>query len=371
MLLLPLFFACQQGLENVPALEAEASLGARPVLTSQKSTDKSWGALPALGFLPDGKCQSAEAGEAGTTDILYKSVDGGQTWQDYSAGLPQDWKVSRILLDNNNMVLSAGRSYFSASIGSAVPAWKHSGILDIEISGVYQGQHGPFLASYRNGFFKEIPGTGVLIPMHNNLKDNTVRAILETVDGVLFVGCETGLYKSTDAGNSWKQVYDGEGVNSISTAEGVLVCGTYRGLIRSTDGGEQWDLVLEEDGSAFATGYFDGRFVSVTQGGKRWQDHPQSRLRVSADAGKTWQRMDESLASVPFIFTEEHSPKPIQYIHDIKKAGKYLFCSCDAGVFRSADWGKNWEPVFAHNGDGSFQLAVSGDVVFIVKVVGC
>lgn len=368
---LPLFFACQQGFENVSAQESEASLRAKPVLTSQKSTEKSWGALPALGFLPNGKCQSAEAGEAGATDIVFKSVDGGKTWQDLSAGLPKDLIVSCVLLDGNELVLSRGRSYFSINTSSAASAWKRSGVLDFEITDIFQGQNGPFLGSYRNGFFKEIPGTGVLIPMHNNLKDKTVWSILETADGVLFAGCESGLYKSTDAGNSWKEVYTSEGVYGIVPAEGVLICGTHEGLIRSADGGEHWDLVLEEDGSAFEIGYFDGHFVSVTQGGKRWQDHPQNRLRISADAGKTWQRMDESLASVPFVFEEEHSPKPIQNIRDIKKAGKYLFCSCDAGVFRSADWGRNWEPVFALKGDMPFQLAVSGDVVYLVKMAGC
>lgn len=369
LLALPLFFACRQGLDNVPT--QEASSGAKPVLTSQTSTEKAGGAMSGLNFLSNGNCQPAQGCQSAATEIIYKSNDGGQTWQDISAGLPKDFLTSRMLVDNNTIFLSAGKSYYSSNMDNDAPSWKYSGNLEVEISGFFHGSNGPFLGSYRNGFFKEIPGTGVVIPLHNNLKDNTIRTILETNDGALFVGCESGLYKSLDGGGHWKQVISGDGVNSLVAEAGVLICGTYKGLLRSEDGGEQWEMVLSEEGPGFSTGYADGKFFTVTQGGKNWQNRPKNRLRVSSDNGKTWQRMDEGLGSVPFVFMEEHSPKPIQIINDIKKAGKYLFCSCDAGVFRSSDFGKNWEPVFARSGDHPLQLAVSGDVIYLVRTIGC
>ena len=61
--------------------------------------------------------------------------------------------------------------------------------------------------------------------MHNSLEDHTVRTVLETPDGVVFVGCESGLYKSADGGNSWKQVYAEDGINSLAVSGGVLICG--------------------------------------------------------------------------------------------------------------------------------------------------
>ncbi|MFN0037037.1 MAG: WD40/YVTN/BNR-like repeat-containing protein [Saprospiraceae bacterium] len=348
MLALLLFFqsfgACQQSQEKAQALEANVAFN---------SAGAEW--------------LNLEKNLAPATNIVFRSADGGQTWQDVSAGLPKDLGVGRVFADGREIFLCAERALYHSSTGSAAPSWEKGVPFDMEISDIFPGRNGPYISIYQTGFFKEIPGTGVLIPMHGALKDKTVRAILETPDGALFVGCESGLYKSADAGKSWKQVFAETGVSSLAEAEGVLICGTYDGLMRSTDGGEHWDSVLTEDGGAWKTSFFEGRFVAITQGPKSWQEGPTNRLRSSADGGKTWQRMDEGFSSALVIYNKE----PIGVINDIKQAGRYLICSCDAGIFRSSDWGKNWEPVFAQSGLKRLQLAVSGNVVYAVKVFGC
>ncbi len=347
LLLVQSLVSCQQSQEK--ALLSEANIVLQSSVAGQEGSEK---AIPTA------------------SNIVFKSSDGGQTWQDVSAGLPIDLPVRRVLIDGGELSLTSDIGLYHSSINVAAPSWENEVSMGLEISGIFHGRTGPYVVSYLNGFFQKVPGTDVLIPLHNALKDKTVRSVLETPDGTLFVGCESGLYKSTDAGNSWKQVYANDGINSMVEAEGVLICGTYKGILRSTDAGEHWDMVMTEDGSAWNTGFIDGRFVSITQGGN-WQDEPTNRLRMSADGGKTWQRIDENLSSGQFIFNNEIGGSRIKSINDIKKAGKYLFCSCDGGIFRSSDWGKSWEPVFTEKGFKLLQLAVSGDVIYAVKVVGC
>lgn len=194
--------------------------------------------------------------------------------------------------------------------------------------------------------------------MHNALEDKTVRTVLEIPNGTIFVGCESGLYKSADGGNSWKQVFAEEGVNSLAVSDDALICGSYGGLLRSTDGGEHWDRVLTGQGGAFGTERIESGFITVTDGGP-WQEGKPNKLYTSTDEGKTWQRID---AGLPLV----------RSIHDIVQAGKYLFCSTDAGISRSDDGGKTWELVRARADEKEmFHLAVSGPMVFAVLVFGC
>lgn len=341
------FVSCQQGQDQ--ALLSEANSVLQASVCAQQVKEK---ARPV------------------TTNVVFKSSDGGQTWQDVSAGLPEDVSVGRVLADDGKIFLSSAKGLYHSTCGSEAPVWENERSFDIEISGLFSGQTGPYISSYRNGLYKKIGGTDVLMPLHKTLKDKTVRTVLEAPDGMLFVGCESGLYRSTDSGNNWKQVFSEEGVNSLVAAEGVLICGTYKGLMRSTDGGEHWDYVLTEDGSAWNTSHQGGRFFSLTQGGD-WQDNPINRLRMSADGGKTWQRIDESLSSGQLIFNRDLGASPSRMINDIKLAGQYLFCSNEAGIFRSSDWGKSWEPVFTESGLKLLQLAVSGNTIYAVKVIGC
>jgi photosystem II stability/assembly factor-like uncharacterized protein len=313
---------------------------------------------------------------APATNIIFQSSDGGQTWQDISAGLPKGLGVGRIVADHGQVFLTSQKGLYYSSSTAATPVWESEDFWGTEISGIFAGPTGLYLSSYQHGFFKKIPGAGLLIPMHNNLKDKSVRTVLESTDGTLFVGCESGIFKSTDSGSTWKHVFAEDGVNTFAEAEGVLVCATYGGLLRSTDGGEHWDWTFTEDGPAFGTSFVDGRFVTITQGGKDWQDNPMSRLRASADGGKTWQPMDEGFSAGQFVYNNEvmgdlSSIGSIRNINDVKKAGQYLFCSCDAGIFRSADWGKNWEPVLSGPDKKLMQLAVVGNVIYAVRVVGC
>ncbi len=341
------------------------------LFSCQQNPEKALLSEAGIGLQSSGACQEVPAKANPTaSNIVFKSSDGGQTWQDVSAGLPIDLPISRVHAEAGELFLSGETGLYHSSISTEAPSWQKEISVGIEISGIFHGKTGPYVSSYRHGFFQKILGTDVLIPLHNALEDKTVRTILETPDGTLFVGCESGLYKSKDAGNSWKQVYANDGINSMAESEGVIVCGTYKGLMRSTDAGENWDAVLTEDGGAWNLGVIEGRFVSLTQGGD-WEDDPTNRLRMSADAGKTWQRIDENLASGQFIFNNEIGGNPVKSINDVKKAGKYLFCSCDAGIFRSEDWGKTWEPVFTEKGLKLLQLAVSGNVIYAVKVVGC
>jgi photosystem II stability/assembly factor-like uncharacterized protein len=302
--------------------------------------------------------QCSEKSASTAAKVIFQSLDGGQTWHDVSDGLPENVAVGRVYADGNEIYLVSENGLYHRSTALVAPMWEKEVFLNEKVSDIFPGQSGLYVSSYWNGFFKGMPGTGIWTPMHNTLEDKTIRSILEAPNGAIFVGCESGIYRTSDGGNCWKQVLADEGVNSFAASGDVLICGNSKGLMRSTDGGEHWEQVLSNDGSAFKTKRIEGGFITVTNGGA-WQDGKPNKLYTSTDEGKTWQRIDAGLS-----LTRD--------IHDIAQAGKYLFCSTDAGISRSADGGKTWELVRARADEKEmFNLAVSGQMVFAVLVFGC
>jgi photosystem II stability/assembly factor-like uncharacterized protein len=128
-----------------------------------------------------------------------------------------------------------------------------------------------------------------------------------------------GVYKSIDAGKTWKKVgmADSEHIGKILidprdsntvyvAAQGPLWApGGDRGLFKTTDGGETWDNVLnisENTGVSdivfdprnpdviFASAYQRRRHVGVLIGGG-----PEAGILKSTDAGANWKRINEGL----------------------------------------------------------------------------
>lgn len=329
------------------------------VACQQHPADSQATAVANLGFQPFSAVgEVLENASSVAANIVFQSADGGQTWQDFSAGLPPKLAVGRVYADDNSIYLASENALYYRGTALVAPVWANDFFLGEHISDIFPGKNGLYATAYGDGFFKGIPGTNFWNPMDHALRDKTIRCVLETPDGTVFVGCESGLYKSADGGKSWDQMLAKEGVNSLTRSGDVLICAVSGGLLRSTDGGQHWAPVLTGQGGAFGTTCIDGGLVAITDGGQ-WREGKPNRLFTSTDGGKTWQRID---AGLPLT----------RNIHSVRQAGKYLFCSTDAGISRSADGGKTWKLVRARaNENEVLSLAVSGNTIFAVRVVGC
>jgi photosystem II stability/assembly factor-like uncharacterized protein len=190
----------------------------------------------------------------------------------------------------------------------------------------------------------------------------------------VFVGAASGgVWKTTDAGTIFKPVFDKAGVQSIgaiavdpSHHENVWV-GTGEawtrnsvsigdGIYKSTDAGETWTNVGLKDSERVARIVVDPRdsnSVYACVPGKLWSDSADRGLYKTSDGGKTWQlilkgsNLSTGCASVAM---QPGSPDVLlASLWDFRRKG-WTFRSggegpkaaSGSGLYRSSDGGKSW-----------------------------
>jgi photosystem II stability/assembly factor-like uncharacterized protein len=308
--------------------------------------------------------QKLNRNKSGVVNIVFKSADGGQTWQDISEGLPENlqgndfqgdgFQRDGFFANDSGLYLSAGDGIYHSERNSTAPFWKKEIFPDKQGS-IAPGKTGIFAYDYRGGFLRRINGTSVWSPMYTTFQGKEIRTVFETAGGTVFIGSDSGLFKSTDSGKTWKHVRTQGWVMKLVESNGVLLATSQGGIIRSTDDGENWDGVLNEGGVGIAVERIKGGFSAIVA-----NTQSLSRtVRTSYDGGETWQPIDAGLT--PHLLTAS-----------IIEVGEYFFCGHPEGIFRSSDKGKTWKLLLPSIENKVFNLCVSGNVIYaIARNGGC
>jgi photosystem II stability/assembly factor-like uncharacterized protein len=177
------------------------------------------------------------------------------------------------------------------------------------------------------------------------------------------VGEGNGIYRSTDAGETWSHVWKSEGQigtmavhpNDPDTAFAAVLGspfgpGADRGIYRTTDGGMTWQKVLYKD---LETGASDVCFhpsnPRILYAGL-WQTRrfpwgmtsggPGSGLHVSRDGGETWKQLEgnglpEGIWGRVGVRVADSEPDRVYALIEAE----------EGGLFRSDDGGEKWERI--------------------------
>jgi len=303
--------------------------------------------FPVLSPITD--CQQNPDGDsvkAMVSNIVFKSTDGGTTWQNISEGLPEDMQGNTFFADDNGLFLRAGNGLYHNKKNAEAPFWKKESFPDLH-SSITPGNKGIIAYDYNGRIIQKVNGSSLWLPRYTNFQEKQVRMVHETAGGTVFIGSDSGLFRSTDNGKTWKQVQNGGWAMKIIESNGVLMATSQAGIIRSTDEGENWDVVISEGGVGIDVESIEGGFAAITYSTKS----ETRRVRTSYDGGKTWEAIDADL--------------PAQLsIASIIQVGEYLFCGHPIGIFRSADKGKTWKLMLPAIENKVFNLFVSGKVIY-------
>ena len=301
---------------------------------------------------------------ATAANMVFKSIDGGQTWQDISKGLPASEQGGAFFTDKSGSYLHTENGTYHNN-SNATDAWEKETFSE-QYSNLSPGRAG-ILAYTNSGYFlQKLNGSGVWLPKYTSFRGKQVYTIFESAGDAVFIGTGTGLFKSTDNGNSWKHVYTGGNILKLTASDNILLAAGQAGILRSTDNGENWTPVISEGGVGITVECIKGGFAAISYN----TASKTRRVRTSYDGGKTWQQIDDSFPSPRssnFIWPAADKEMPEEaFISSIIQVGDYFFCGHPAGILRSSNKGKTWELMLPSVGKKVFNLFVSGNVVYAI-----
>src|SRR5881409_1749089 len=199
-------------------------------------------------------------------------------------------------------------------------------------------------------------------------------AVHEDARLTLYVGAASGgVWKSVNAGSTFKPVFDKQPVQSIGAVKidpknpKVIWVGTGEawtrnstsigdGVYKSVDGGENWTNMGLKDSERIAKILIDPNStntVYVCAPGKLWSDSDERGLYKTTDGGKSWKKTLKGAngsTGCSMISMDESNPATIYAgMWDFRRKGWTFRSGGDgpnafsgSGLFKSTDGGSSW-----------------------------
>ncbi len=297
-----------------------------------------------------GTGENVSGRHVGIGDGVYKSLNGGKTWT--NMGLKNSDHIARILVDprHSNVVYVAAEG----------PLWSSGGD-----RGLYKSTDGGATWTASLEINKDTGVTSVdLDPSNPDVLYAAAYQRRRSIAAFMGGGPGSGLYKTTDAGKTWRKLTVGLPAGdmgkiglAVSPLDPRVVYATVeassdeRGFYRSTDRGESWEKRNSYISGGTGPHYYQEIFADPNTFDRVYQMDPA--MRVTDDGGTTWRVVGEK---------SKHGDNHAMAF--VKGDPDYLLNGSDGGVYESRDRGKTWR--FFENLPVTqfYKLALDNDLPF-------
>ncbi len=261
---------------------------------------------------------------AGTMgDAVYKSPDGGQSWTPHNGGLKEHVSVVNQFVfhptDPDMIYVATTVGAFRTTDGGRYWEERMRGMKEVHYVvtlAIDLTNADVMYAGTTGGVYKTTDGTAHWELVNNGLipKEKLDAAMAlgvnslvtnPTVPGTVYAGTTKGLFKTSDAGASWKRIEKGLADTYISAilidpaTPNTLYAGTRKGVHKTTDGGQSWG----EANAGLTTLNIRAMALSPIDPQTLYAGTNGSGLFWSRDGAKTWKHVPFTPAQKPSTST--------------------------------------------------------------------
>ncbi|HEV7799369.1 MAG TPA: hypothetical protein VGO73_14520 [Pyrinomonadaceae bacterium] len=193
-------------------------------------------------------------------------------------------------------------------------------------------------------------------------------------DTFYFGAVAGGVWKTTDAGHTWKPIFDGQPVSSIgalavSTSDpDVIYVGTGEadmrsdisygaGMYKSIDAGKSWSYLGLSDTRQIGRVLIDPKnpdTVLVAALGHGFGPNAERGVYRTSDGGKSWTRVlskDENTGAVDLAYDPDNSKTVYASLWNVRRPPYNAYAPVSGpggGIYKSTDGGANWKEIAGH-----------------------
>ena len=265
----------------------------------------------------------------GYGDGIYKSEDGGKSWE--NMGLESSEHLSKIIIHPSNSDIMW--------VASQGPLWSAGGE-----RGLYKSTDGGSTWTRTLGDDQWVGATDILIdPRDLDVLYVATWQRRRTVAGYLGGGPGTAIYKSIDGGDNWNKLSSGLPKSNmgkiglaISPQKPDVIYAAIEldrrkgGVYKSEDQGATWKKMSDAVSGGTGPHYYQELYASPHQFDELYLVN--NYMLVSSDGGKTFTQMNEEEKHV-----DNHA------IAFKKDDPNYILVGCDGGLYESFDKTENWK----------------------------
>jgi photosystem II stability/assembly factor-like uncharacterized protein len=286
---------------------------------------------------------------------LYKTLDGGRSWNHRDAGLIPNF-VLQVVVDPvapSTLYAATANGLFRSGDGGSSWTPSGSGLVGVYVTcvAIDPRAHRTLYAGTDTQVWKSLDGAASWRTSANGLPLQEVGSL--AVDprqpGTIYAGTATGIFKSVNGGITWRPARAGIGAFDVMAltvdpkVAGTVWASQAQGLFVSRNGAGTWTRLSLPASDASVS------CVAVPPAG-----HPvyacAEGLWESADSGRTWRQIDAGLAATSFssLVVDPSSPEILYAsVNSLPNGGP--------AVYKSTTGGSSWLP----SGNGVNNVAVA------------
>ncbi len=275
---------------------------------------------------------------AGTANAgVYKSTNGGSTWNSANSGLPGNAAINALRLAGSSLYAgSQGNGLFKSSGGASWSTVNGGWAATANISAVVGNGTDIYVAINGGGVYKGAGGTTWVSLNATGLTSGNILslAVVPTSPATLYAGSNgSGAFRSTDDGATWASLNTGLPGSSTITALAVdssatpfIYAGTDLGKVyRIANNSSTWSETTTQPSSGVAISGI------VTKGTEIYVMTAGKGLFHSTDGGATWSPLNSTL---PNTTVNALALDPISTFN--------LYAGTGGGIFKSTNSGITW-----------------------------